>query len=114
MKIKHFAGYGSVQAKKTATHKNKDITTVTIVVSGNHEQGLGYRYDDKDSITRWLAPRFIKDLTDNRQIVALSIKDDYVIDKDGEHVKDQYGNWIEERTYTVSYAPTKEIAYGYM
>lgn len=113
MKIKHFGGYGSVNAKKTLKKKG-DLTVATIVVSGNHELGLGYRYSDTESVTRWLAPKLHIPITNERQIVDLQIHDDYVKDANGEKIRDSYGNWVDERTYTVTYAPSVEIAYNYM
>lgn len=56
MKIKHFAGYGSVNAKKIALFKRNNTTTLIIDVSGDHEKGLR-PYIIEDSI-KWIAARF--------------------------------------------------------
>ena len=56
MKIKHFAGYGSVNAVKV-----KDKTCLHIRASGNHERGLE-PYDDYD-VWHWLVMRFKKGTT---------------------------------------------------
>ena len=56
MKIKHFAGYGSVNAKKIALHKTNNKTYLIVSVSGDHERGLKPFIID-DSI-KWIAARF--------------------------------------------------------
>ena len=62
MKIKHFAGYGSVNAKKLK-HETKDGTTTLVVnVSGDHERGLK-PYIIEDSI-QWIAARFYNHILD--------------------------------------------------
>lgn len=60
MRIKHFAGYGSVNAKKIALFKRDNITTLIIDVSGDHECGLRPCIIE-DSI-KWLAARFDKNI----------------------------------------------------
>lgn len=58
MKIKHWAGYGCVTARKI-----KDPgCTLHIRVSGNHECGL--RRDDPYDLCNWLVKRFDKSVTD--------------------------------------------------
>ena len=52
MKIKHWQGYGTVDAVKL---KSKDFDLV-VKVSGNHEWGL--RRDDTYDLFRWLVQRF--------------------------------------------------------
>lgn len=68
MKLKHFAGYGTVNAKKVSLVDNGDTTILTVLVTGDHEQGLypGYilpgmvnRLSDT-TIKRWLIDRFDK------------------------------------------------------
>ena len=58
MKIKHFAGYGSVQATRVKDKKH----TLHIQVRGNHEWGL--RRDDQIDLFRWLVSRFDKSFKD--------------------------------------------------
>lgn len=53
MTIKHYAGYGRVNAKRI-----KDDATLHVRVSGNHEQGL-YRNDLYD-LYNWLVKKFDK------------------------------------------------------
>ena len=58
MKIKHFAGYGSVHAVKV-----KDSAyTLHVKVVGNHEWGV-CRRDDYD-VFNWLVKRFDKSFAD--------------------------------------------------
>ena len=58
MKIKHFAGYGTVEAKRI---KNASCT-LHVRVSGNHEWGL--RRDDEYDLFNWLVKRFDRSQTD--------------------------------------------------
>ena len=59
MRIKHWAGYGCVNAKTNYRKNYKNGTTVTTVeVWGNHERGLEPRYFDKQDWERWLGKRF--------------------------------------------------------
>ena len=62
MRIKHFAGHGSVNAKKIALFKRDNITTLIIDVSGDHEQGLK-PYIIEDTI-KWIAARFYNHVLD--------------------------------------------------
>ena len=61
MKIKHWQGYGSVNAKVTKKSLNflKNEKTITIKVWGNHEWGLD-RSEDYYDVHRWLLSRFDK------------------------------------------------------
>ena len=68
MKLKHFAGYGTVNAKKVSLVDNGDTTILTVLVTGDHEWGLypGYTLPGvvntlSDScIKQWLIERFDK------------------------------------------------------
>jgi len=62
MKIKHFAGYGCVNAKKLSKKTIKGKTELKVEVTGNHEWGL-YRRDIYD-LKRWLIDRFDKTVKD--------------------------------------------------
>ena len=62
MKIKHFAGYGCVNAKKIALFKRNNITTLIVDVSGDHERGLK-PYIIEDAI-KWIAARFYNHVLD--------------------------------------------------
>ena len=59
MKIKHWAGYGTVNARKV---KDGNPFTMHIRVEGNHEQGVE-RHDEYD-LYNWLVRRFDKDVQD--------------------------------------------------
>lgn len=50
MRVKHWAGYGTVDAKK--------INSTTVEVQGNHERGLYPQYFDSSDWHRWLGKRF--------------------------------------------------------
>lgn len=72
MKIKHFAGYGSIDAKKISKSTKDNTTILTVLVAGDHEQGLipGYiipgqptLYSDY-TIKHWLIDRFDKNAKD--------------------------------------------------
>lgn len=60
MKLKHFAGYGTVNVERTGKkpfHSNYDDYTYTLMafrISGNHEQGLEPRFHDEYTIQHWL------------------------------------------------------------
>ena len=58
MKIKHWQGYGTVNAVKK---KDKDFALV-VTVSGNHEWGL--RRDDMYDLFNWLVKKFDKSVAD--------------------------------------------------
>lgn len=77
MRIKHFMGYGSVNAKvvkktlNTATHnEGYIIKTLTINVWGNHECGL--EIDDKYDINNWLVKKVAKVDIDYRDIMTMT------------------------------------------
>lgn len=67
MKIKHYAGYGAIQAKKI--YKNDNYLKVT--VWGNHECGL--EMEDKYNVFNWLVKRFDKTHTDYMDISFIVI-----------------------------------------
>ena len=58
MKIKHFQGYGCVNATRV---KDKNCT-LHVKVTGNHECGL--RRDDDYDLFNWLVKRFDKSIED--------------------------------------------------
>ena len=57
MKIKHFAGYGTVDAVKVSRKVKDGLVTLVVKVSGDHEWGLYRPYDD---VVDWLVKRFDK------------------------------------------------------
>lgn len=63
MRVKHFSGYGSVEAKKIDKYvDNEGYTVLRVNVSGEHEWGLCPSMED-DAV-RWLLPRFDKSAKD--------------------------------------------------
>ena len=92
MKIKHFQGYGSVQAKKLSKTTIGNKTKLVVEVKGNHEWGLVR--DDIYDAKRWLFDRFEKNFNGNDYDIEMTIKDDYV----------REGNIdVEVATYTFVY-----------
>jgi hypothetical protein len=68
MRIKHWQGYGSVNAKVVGRSLNTatGIRTLTINVWGNHEYGLVR--EDKYNINNWLVKKVAKVDIDYQQI----------------------------------------------
>lgn len=92
MKIKHFQGYGSVQAKKVSKTTKNGKTKLVVEVKGNHEWGLVR--DDIYDVKRWLFDKFEKNFKGDYYDIEMSIKDDYV----------KEGNIdVEVATYTFVY-----------
>lgn len=77
MRIKHWAGYGSVNAKAIKRTLNTQTNTKTIIieVSGDHERGLK-RYDEYD-VYNWLLKRFDKTCDCARKIKSIKIDTRY-------------------------------------
>lgn len=92
MKIKHFAGYGSVQARKVSKTKYGDKTKLVVEVKGNHEWGL-VRNDIYD-VRCWIFNKFEKNFNGEDYDISMSIKDDYV---------NENGIDVEVATYTFIY-----------
>lgn len=87
MRIKHFSGYGSVNAKiverrlDTSTHKEGYIlNTIKINVWGNHECGL--ERDDWYDISQWLLKKVAKLTVDTTDIK--NVECHYIPDIDGQ------------------------------
>ena len=94
MKIKHWQGYGSVEAKKLSNISTKDflgnkISVLKVRVSGNHEWGL--ERNDTYDVVNWIGKRFAKDLTDARQVEDMQTYDYYD------------ANNVEHCEYTITY-----------
>ena len=79
MKIKHWQGYGSVNAKviKRTASTSEGVKTITIEVVGNHEYGLD-RSDDEYDIYNWLLKRFDKSVESDRDILKIEYSEDSV------------------------------------
>ena len=81
MKVKHFAGYGSVEvkkvSKKTITNGYGDKKTKMVLsVKGNHEWGL-VRSDIYD-VRRWIFNKFEKNFNGQDYEINMVIKSDYI------------------------------------
>lgn len=68
MRIKHFAGYGTIEAKKISKTTKDNTTVLSVLVTGDHEQGLiphyiipgePTNYSDY-TIKKWIIDRFDK------------------------------------------------------
>lgn len=99
MRIKHFMGYGSVNAKvgsrslDTSTHQLGYITkTATIYVWGNHEWGL--MRDDSYDINQWLMKKVVKVDIDYRDIQ--NVECNYIPDIDGQEAVKYVVTWREK------------------
>lgn len=75
MRIKHWQGYGCVNASKVSMTTKDNIRTLVIKVTGNHEYGLA-RNDTYD-VSRWLIKRFDKSFEDYRNIISMNLKEDW-------------------------------------
>ena len=73
MKIKHYQGYGTVQAKKIAKTDN----FIHIRVWGDHEYGL--ERNDWYDVFNWLVKKFDKKHKDCRDIRDVRIDDCYKV-----------------------------------
>lgn len=91
MKIKHWQGYGFVNARKIS----KDENTLVVEVRGEHEYGL--ERDDTYDVFNWLVTKFDKSRKSWLEIKGIEIKDDYV-KKEG-----NYTGYEEVCTYTIRF-----------
>ena len=74
MKIKHWQGYGAVDARRLETRTNADGTrTLCVKVSGRHEYGLVR--DDPYDLHRWLVRRFARDCPGYRDITGVTVQE---------------------------------------
>lgn len=92
MRIKHWQGYGSVNATKMSVRKVKDIfensfVKLEILVYGNHEWGI--ETTDKYRIFEWLVKRFYKKDINYSDIDEIHTND-YYKKKDGLDVEHCY------------------------
>jgi len=88
MKIKHWQGYGTVNATKVRKTISNGITTLIVRVKGNHECGI--RRDDKYDLTNWLIKRFDREFSDSRDIRSL-------------HIQESEENGVDVCDYTFTY-----------
>ena len=95
MKIKHFAGYGSVTAKKLSLTDD----TLVVEVRGEHEYGLDR--EDPMTIFEWLVKRFDKRRTDWLEIAKVSC-DNKLFEK-----PENYSGYEQVCTYTIKFKMKK-------
>lgn len=97
MKVKHFAGYGSVEVKKISKTPiingyGEKKTKMVLRVKGNHEWGI-VRNDIYD-VRKWIFDKFEKNFKGNDYDIDMSIEDDYI---------NENGIDVEVATYTFVY-----------
>ena len=97
MRLKHWQGYGIVNATKISALNFNNVygqkcCTLRVRVKGNHEWGI--ETEDTYTIFNWLVKRFDKRLTNPYAITDAKTNDYYV--KDG-------GLNVEVCEYTISY-----------
>lgn len=93
MKIKHFAGYGTVNARKLKLETVDGKTTLVVEVTGDHEWGL-VRRNDPYLIKHWLVERFDKTMRDDHLVNIWGL--DYTVDYD-------WSSPVERAVYTITY-----------
>lgn len=96
MRIKHFMGYGSVNAKVVGKSLNTatGLKTLTINVWGNHEWGLD-RSEYYDDVNDWLVKKVAKVEIDYRKIE--SIECNYIPNIDGQEAVQYHITYKEGR-----------------
>lgn len=95
MKIKHFSGYGYVNARKIVKDTKDGMITLVVEVVGNHERGI-VRSDDYSLIKKWLVDRF-----DKAAEKMPSWKIDYTV------LLDIFMSEVDRAVYTIVY-PDRE------
>ena len=93
MKIKHWQGYGCVEARKVKKSTRNGITNLVVEVVGNHEWGLERR--DVYDLKWWLVDRFDRSAKD---INPYSIE--YTLSSGYERIN---GLDVEKAVYSFSY-----------
>ena len=97
MRVKHFAGYGSVEVKKISKKPinngyGEKKTKMVLRVKGNHEWGI-VRNDIYD-VRKWIFDKFEKNFKGNDYDIDMSIEDNYI---------NENGIDVEVATYTFVY-----------
>ncbi len=99
MRIKHFMGYGSVNAKvvgkktKTDVENGRLLKTLIINVWGNHECGLD-RSEYKDDINDWLVKKVAKKDIDYKDITHIECH--YIPDIDNQEAMQYTIEYVEK------------------
>lgn len=110
MRIKHWAGYGCVNAKITEKQKfrntNLDIANLgdalklmRIEITGEHEMGIE-RTDSYD-VFHWLLKRFDKSVIDYRDLLVCDTETSF---------RKVNGKYVEVCTYSLTYKDREAIA----
>ena len=97
MRVKHFAGYGSVEVKKVSKTPitngyGENKTKLVLRVKGNHEWGI-VRNDIYD-VRRWIFDKFEKNFNGEDYNIDMKIDNDYIKEN---------GLDVEVATYTFIY-----------
>ena len=80
MRIKHFFGYGCVNAKTIKKVKcDGNLEKRYVEVTGNHERGLSSTYMTNYDVYNWLVKRMFKDIKSHEQVKDFNVKTDYVL-----------------------------------
>ena len=93
MKIKHWQGYGCVNAKKISKAKSGQNVRLVVEVSGNHECGL--IRNDVYGVHKWLLSRFAKDCAAPGDVLNMQI------------VSDESGD-VDVARYEFTYRPSSD------
>lgn len=98
MRIKHWQGYGHLDAKVTCKKFNtwSNMREITIEVKGNHEYGLD-RSHDKYDVFNWLLKRFDRNVKDMDDRIIKDIEFNYLPD-----VREN-GCDVERAEYRITY-----------
>ncbi len=87
MRIKHWSGYGNINVTKKAMYTFPDwdgatVTSLTVFLRGNHEQGLwnDYRSSDPYFIYSYLIKRFDKDREKPKFIKVMEVQHGYCLE----------------------------------
>lgn len=88
MRVKHFAGYGTVNVTKMSKEKftnehGEEKTKMVLFVKGNHEWGL--ECDDIYNVRSWIFDKFEKSFNGKDYEIDMDIDPDYV-NENGEDV----------------------------
>lgn len=104
MNIKHFAGYGNVTVKKIGKTVNNNNVVLSVLVTGEHEQGLipayilpGEIFRDDYTIKKWLIERFDKRTKEINLLRFVAVADPLTLD--GNAVKYTFNYSYENNSY---------------
>lgn len=101
MKIKHFQGYGIVNAKKVSKKVKEGVATLIIEVWGNHEWGI--ERNDVYDVFNWLVKRFDKGCESYSKIISMTTNDFYKKTEVANHYGGKSEIDEEHCIYTIKY-----------